>query len=706
MSTAPAFATATPSSARDAFVDRRPRLHSREAQFEVPARWVHIGSAALLCWVAASCALKAPGAGAFGCGLAVALLLALRVTRARVWRLQMVALVCAPLALAHQAWPSVAWLVPYFAVATVLGAALSGGNLFALVAACVVAMVGAQMPVSVDTLGDVVMYAVFFCAFASLGRSVLFGAVAFAEHKERARADGEILQLHHDASLLRLLGSDDGDADRALISRTLAARDACYRALQLGRAALQADGAALYLREPGQQSFVLHEQVTTTDGAFVARVTLSGVCGIVDKSRRAVRLLDDAIVRQHRAGARAAVAAPLLEHGVVFAVVLFDVDRAQAFDARQEQLAIGFADDIGNALRTERVLSALDDERHKNARVFAAGRAFCGVVRLADALDQTLKVACDLCPHASIAVLTVERAAGSAPILCVARTSVGPEGRATALPLGEGERFAVDAEAWVGRALVQRAALPHTTVDVAARGLMMHNDRRTRALGDLRVLPLTAQGEVTGLLVVAVPHGERLRPHTKDALDVVCDIAGLALAGARLFFSVEHQATTDGLTGLINRRTLDAQFDVAILRSRRAQQPLAAILVDVDHFKQVNDTYGHATGDVVLVGVANALREVARQTDIVARYGGEEMCVVLEGTAAQGAVQLADRMRLAIKALTFDSAKGPVSVNASFGVAVLAAGEDALALRERADAALYRAKHAGRDRVMLDDSRA
>jgi diguanylate cyclase (GGDEF)-like protein len=221
----------------------------------------------------------------------------------------------------------------------------------------------------------------------------------------------------------------------------------------------------------------------------------------------------------------------------------------------------------------------------------------------------------------------------------------------------------------------------------------------TAALGDLFVLPLIGQGEVGGLLAVATPTGSKLSDDDKAALRALADLAGVALLGARLFFLVEQRATTDGLTGLCNRRTLDEKLAAAIARARRSNAPLALVLTDVDHFKKVNDTYGHGAGDEVLKGVAAALQRTARTSDVVARYGGEEFVLVLEATDAVGAAQLAERARLAVKALAFSTDKGPLSVTSSFGVALLAPGEDAHALLERADQRLYQAKQAGRDRV-------
>jgi diguanylate cyclase (GGDEF)-like protein len=125
-------------------------------------------------------------------------------------------------------------------------------------------------------------------------------------------------------------------------------------------------------------------------------------------------------------------------------------------------------------------------------------------------------------------------------------------------------------------------------------------------------------------------------------------------------------------------------------------------LLDVDHFKRFNDLHGHEVGDRVLVGVAGALEAGARAVDEVARWGGEEFLVLLPDCGESGAADLAERLAEKVRALRIEGAEGPLSVTATFGVAARGGGEGADALLRRADAALYRGKQAGRDRVVVD----
>jgi len=173
--------------------------------------------------------------------------------------------------------------------------------------------------------------------------------------------------------------------------------------------------------------------------------------------------------------------------------------------------------------------------------------------------------------------------------------------------------------------------------------------------------------------------------------------------------SVEHintqelidAALTDPLTGLHNRRGLEGRSEALHFRPGGAAVTQVWIMVDIDHFKLVNDTYGHEAGDEVLKAVAEALRSTARVADIVARFGGEEFVLVLPDTSAEMAARIAERLRLAIEALSTDVDGQVIRVTASFGVAQRAAQESQLEVLERADTALFSSKKDGRNRVTM-----
>ena len=178
--------------------------------------------------------------------------------------------------------------------------------------------------------------------------------------------------------------------------------------------------------------------------------------------------------------------------------------------------------------------------------------------------------------------------------------------------------------------------------------------------------------------------------------------AAVSIENVDLHETVRRQAVTDELTGLFNLRHFHETLDSEIERSRRFGTEVGLAMMDIDDFKQINDTFGHQQGDLVLLEVGRVLRNLSRDIDEPARYGGEEMAVILPQTDVEGAALLAERMRAAIELLEIErlDGDGALRVTASFGVASLpVCARDKESLIAEADAALYRAKRAGKNRV-------
>ncbi len=168
--------------------------------------------------------------------------------------------------------------------------------------------------------------------------------------------------------------------------------------------------------------------------------------------------------------------------------------------------------------------------------------------------------------------------------------------------------------------------------------------------------------------------------------------------------ALEQQNTLDALSGVRNRAYFDKKIQAEMKRSRREQRPLALVMLDIDHFKQINDQHGHLAGDAVIRGVAQRIQSLLkRSSDHVCRYGGEEFALILPNTDAEGVVALAEQIRQSIAETPFDTEIGALSVQISAGC-YAAVAESAMVSShyiQAADAALYRAKHAGRNQVQL-----
>jgi diguanylate cyclase (GGDEF)-like protein len=214
-------------------------------------------------------------------------------------------------------------------------------------------------------------------------------------------------------------------------------------------------------------------------------------------------------------------------------------------------------------------------------------------------------------------------------------------------------------------------------------------------------LPLVAQGETLGLLHVCST-GARSVEERRHFLQTVAENLAMGLASVKLREALRHEAIRDPLTGLYNRRFMDETLERELRVAARAGRPLALVMIDIDHFKRLNDTYGHAVGDTVLKQVATSISARVRASDLVCRFGGEEIVVILPDTALDAATLVAEALRTAVRELALTDGTGPIGPSTvSLGVAAFPQhGATAAALMRAADAALYQAKRQGRDRVV------
>ena len=258
-------------------------------------------------------------------------------------------------------------------------------------------------------------------------------------------------------------------------------------------------------------------------------------------------------------------------------------------------------------------------------------------------------------------------------------------------------------QALAGTARENRRDVERTRETIATRALDSELRSATDPVsmeGHLCV-PMTAGGFAVGVLGVPDSAG----PFTEGRRRVLAATAallGIALRNAQLFQELREHSLRDGLTGCFNRTHALEVIDVELRRARRSQQPLSLIMFDLDHFKEVNDRYGHLCGDAVLAAVGVRMRDVLRGSDLQCRYGGEEFLALLPETPLEGAQRVADTLRRELSDLPIHWKDETLGITASFGVAMALQSEiDSEALIGRADAALYRAKEQGRNCVRL-----
>ncbi|GMU52803.1 MAG: hypothetical protein AMXMBFR33_19490 [Candidatus Xenobia bacterium] len=214
--------------------------------------------------------------------------------------------------------------------------------------------------------------------------------------------------------------------------------------------------------------------------------------------------------------------------------------------------------------------------------------------------------------------------------------------------------------------------------------------------------PLLSEGRVIGVLTLSAAKVDAFTDYEAEVAFTFCNQAGIALANASMFQEIDRLATTDHLTGVYNRRRF---WELAELTLEQVHE-VSAIMLDVDHFKRFNDTYGHAVGDEVLRLVSWTLQDCIGEAGLLARYGGEEFCILLPEQGLEQAIRQAEAVRQAVERTPLEHEKGPLGVTLSLGVATLQQGETLDHLLARADAALYQAKSAGRNRVAVGEGEA
>jgi two-component system cell cycle response regulator len=294
-------------------------------------------------------------------------------------------------------------------------------------------------------------------------------------------------------------------------------------------------------------------------------------------------------------------------------------------------------------------------------------------------------------------------------VLARATLLLGASWGALAQPMPPGERLRIAALHGLPPGLAGMAVpLGSGLIGEAAASRRIVSGRRPFApllrAGAALAAPLVAGEKLEGVIVIANPDDARhFDGEDEQLLDLFARQAAIAVQNARLFEEVRHLARTDPLTGLYNRRHFFELAQRELERVRRAQSSLAVILLDIDHFKQVNDSFGHQAGDKALRAVAELLREGLRAADVSARFGGEELMVLLPDTNLSRASAVAERLRRAVGRLGLSTERGPMPLSASFGVAAIEGEQLAISLDlllARADEACYAAKRRGRDRVV------
>jgi len=232
-------------------------------------------------------------------------------------------------------------------------------------------------------------------------------------------------------------------------------------------------------------------------------------------------------------------------------------------------------------------------------------------------------------------------------------------------------------------------------------------------VGSVAILPLFRHNDLIGIATCTSADVDRFQPSLgTDFLKRLAAILAISIENTVNYHHLQYLGLTDGLTGARNRRFLDQHLPELVANAVHSSKPLAFLFVDIDHFKQINDTCGHQRGDEVLQQVAKLIYNQLRNQDVLARYGGEEFAVILQNLNIDDARRIAERIRYTIEQTKIRSGEHRIAVTVSIGIAELSTmvrpGDDVTTLTsqltEAADSALYQAKDGGRNRVVMSNN--
>jgi len=541
-----------------------------------------------------------------------------------------------------------------------------------------------------------------------LGYMALFGAAAGLfiglERSQRDRAEQALSRLKMDAAeferddtVYRMEGLSEGGRKKKSYRSTFALDKAFSAALESGRETLSADSLVLYWRSKNDGMFRLRgaadlKDSVKTDAEFEDG---SGLLGWVAANGSPIKASGErASSIPHRSKGPLHMAAFPVKRGDDTSGILV----AEKFEGKD------FSDDDERVLES---FSHLVREIHSNALVMQRAESEASQFRSLAELSRSLSRTLDLDGILEAVIRTSSAITGHDAAAVAISSGLGDDSRPSVMRVGGelGERaegFEVEEGSLAARAIEQASM-------VSVRDLL-ERDRKTPVLGkkvdpsgmgSVLVQPLPFKKEAKGALVFFGREKNAFSEYVIRATGILADLAAASIQNAFLFGEMERKAVTDGLTGLHNHRWFQDKLSQEIERAGRIGNRVSIVLLDIDHFKKVNDTYGHPVGDEVLKGVAKTLKSSIRQVDSSARYGGEEFVLVLVGADLKGARDFSERLRKKISRLVFRGDGTEFSVTLSMGIAVYPDdAENKPDLIEAADQALYRAKESGRNRVV------
>ncbi len=546
-------------------------------------------------------------------------------------------------------------------------------------------------------------HACFVGAFAVLNLALLRAEVARVRATARARVEAQLVRIKEDARSYRLLGAgeatggDEVHSDRLARASVEEIHQSVHYALDLLRRSLDLHTAVLlWLNDAGTHLRISELSTASDDVQDAPFPAGDGVLGAVLAQRTRVSLqgLKPSLKVPYYAGAsavRSLMAIPVLDGETLRGVLAVDRLEDRAFAPHEDEIATQAARFCLRAIQNERVFLQLERAKVEQGKLYRAAQSLAQALSEKDVVEAGVRAAREIASFDLAAVTVYDEVTKTHEV--VAAKSADRE-----IDDLVGVRFSHNA-GLVSMVVQNRCPLPWRGEYEVGRQIVLSKRLPWPAHPSLLVLPLLMHDRALGTLILGAKRRHAFGDAVRPTLEVLASHLAVSLSNARMVHKLETMATTDGLTGLFNKRAMLEAGEQKIAAAARFQRDLAVLVVDIDFFKKVNDTHGHDVGDLVIRGLGEILKRQKRSTDVVARFGGEEFVVLCEQTDEKGAMLLAERIREELGKTTFRTPGGALSVTCSVGVATFPQGGRTWeTLFKSADEALYLSKRSGRNR--------
>jgi two-component system, cell cycle response regulator len=519
------------------------------------------------------------------------------------------------------------------------------------------------------------------------------GQRSLAEERARVQEESRFFRLAAPAT------RSEGDEARLFHASVEELHHSLYHLLRLLHRTLELHTVALLMFDEARAKLRMVESVSDSDdlaeGPFVPS---EGAVGAALKRGEPMNLRNlkpgyRGLLYYHGpALCRAFVAMPVVDRGEIVGVLCADRIVDRPFTDQEESLLDEATRQLLRALENERVFVQLERSKREQTVLYRASQALGAALDRDAVLDAGLEAAREIVRFDIAAVTGFDPETKKHRVARVVGESIASL---------EGLEFK-DNNSLTSMAVKNRHFLPYRGEYDARNQVVFTKRARIEGMSSLLVLPLIVREDAIGTLVLGSREPQKFPEAVRQTLQVLANQLSVSLANALAVSRLEEMATTDGLTGCLNKRAFLEEMEKRIRSAERFGRKLSLIITDIDHFKSVNDTYGHATGDVVIRELGHVLKRVKRETDIVARFGGEEFCVLCEETDTEGAFQLAERARAELGDTVFNTELGELRVALSLGVATFPEhAASSPSLFDAADKALYQAKNSGRNQTCI-----